>query len=1652
MKKLIAFLCMLAVSVTTLFGSFMVAFADDDDGGSPAEGKASDSILSTYIRMAAGEQSTNIKGKELTADTTRFLGVYVSNFYVPFATELGIEGTDSTTKTTKADIKSALQKNLAFDDSSAEALSENLMGLMRSNKKNLVAYESDDPLKLGKPLNIDVNAYTFTQAMLGFCEPCKKKYIQFVADSKVYFNARVTDIKGSKLGSVIPVQEQTPAQFAFIKCMDRVDPNNGYGTSFFDLTQKDADNDATEKIFTKTDGAKMASTSVLGTQVAVTCFGDILFLGGNHQIVAVPGCMNPFTWVGVNADGDDTIGAGGFFNGTNLISMSMNSSLADTFSLVGQTDSNVASEVKDSFKFRNDKWLIKRAFESNPEDAISALNKAIDQAGGGATATVEESTIKIKITDKSRASKLKIENIRKPNEKSVSKEAVKEAVKYIKQEAGERLGEVSKAKKNKDISGSVNLFSARGKIGATKDTVVTQKELVGSEKAKDVLPYGDEKSITSSSYIPLREFRGTTDTTLKDGTNLLVFKTAGDMGKATTKIIEHHNKKNKAKCVTYPSSAGGFNPCYVIGTPMDTVNGMYINATMIYVDDLGAFKGGGKDFKTLNALPLIKDSAWNTGDENAVHALKDSYGSVLKELDNPKLNLNVETEGETLVGLFFTYAFAGANDNASKKETCGKLGFRINDDLPSINKTPLHLTGSEEDEMTASIRSWLYYFLHPTKGFRYVTTLIKNKMNALLVSWHEDMVGSNGVGNVVGTTTYRNTTGYVTLPSMADSSFGQTMQGIWNSALIYLGIGIVVIVILSWIIGIMSPQKAFSSAALACILLLLPGLVLNNVMTLGNSVADKIYGDKFTYWALVQSESYTDKIDEAANGDSYSNYLRTLYQTNSESKANQGSESIVVKWQAPKKMTSLMLTNGEEKALQGVEGLIKGIINKTYSGENYVDTKDYAYLYRSYLDIQNFSRYIYRGTADGTKPVYKTINNAMTGNWNADLRDSIQNFDVKYKEDRDNGYCNPNGDGSAVYAPNMRGTTPLSSGVINDALGQKGTLKDLKQGQFVGVPRDAFKFSIPMYNQENLKFVTELGDSEFFNASKYTEEDLAALGVYGLYTESSYYYFSWCFYEMGMSPETSSTDGFKKVVLNSPNAGFFYNTKGNGELKDFVDMRTLFTNIIPYLKQGNDIVHEWDDLYGIYLHDGVPYEEGMENDPDIKGNPELEQKYWHNVNVARLYGLYTPWVDIMYNCSYAKPEKIKVMGHTVTVDDPINPASYPKERPMIFSKSEMVDFGLKKGDLTKVERKIIEAEEGMQKRLFEMLNYHSFNDVTLNSAAAMSCTFEFNKAFSEGSILNNNKVLLPQSFTLSDFSYDAYLRMILSNSTGEKLLQKDGSFYENIVKKSSTTTAILLIVNDILAQYAVPGVKQGMIYGLFALFALMVATLGFRLRSNKQARDNFVKNGITPLIKLVVYSLVFSLVVSWFMGKGNDAVTQTGGESIQVGDPASTLLLMVVINTAFVIVMGKLLIKVLKDIKVEGKLAGGFVGSVLQGVAGAIGKGFKSATKGLQGESSGGGSGSAGSGKGGSAPNQRATSRTQNHASYGTFEPREKKSEGEDKKARKVYKRKDTVEDKTADSNRRQRDIDNKSNEGINRLNRRNAGKTKRAERSESEE
>lgn len=62
----------------------------------------------------------------------------------------------------------------------------------------------------------------------------------------------------------------------------------------------------------------------------------------------------------------------------------------------------------------------------------------------------------------------------------------------------------------------------------------------------------------------------------------------------------------------------------------------------------------------------------------------------------------------------------------------------------------------------------------------------------------------------------------------------------------------------------------------------------------------------------------------------------------------------------------------------------------------------------------------------------------------------------------------------------------------------------------------------------------------------------------------------------------------------------------------------------------------------------------------------------------------------------------------------------------------------------------------MQDRLYDLLNYYSFSDVTMNTAAAMNCAFEFNSVFSENGIFSDNHNIYPQSYELADFSYDAF--------------------------------------------------------------------------------------------------------------------------------------------------------------------------------------------------------------------------------------------------------------------------------------------------------
>lgn len=1446
--------------------------------------------VSTFINMAAGKQLTDIDldSSVLSEEDIRFLGVYISNFFVPFGTELGSSGNDDDlTAMNKEDIVKALQTSLNFSDSLAESLTETLLGLSRSSVTSLVLcvskeYQKDIVPVSSSSASIPLNGYTFLSCMLGGLKELVGLYdspntVMQGIENGDYEYGYFAYQRGSEYIPVfdfdIDMSELTASSAAFIKCIESIDIENGCGFSFFDFTEDemgDSEGDYKQKI-EKFDNDEIYRMSIYGTEIKIDCFGNIIFMGGNHQYVAIPGCMNPYTWVKVDEKGSDIgEGLGGTaYNMINVPSMSLYDNDGS-----GTNDNTLFTSISGS---EDDK------VKSAELETRIVLRKLIS------ISNFSEGNISLR-------------RVRGSNEWGLS-------------------------------SGFGDYFGG----SAYRD--LAKKAEWGFEEANK----------TAHNYYDLvvnDAFRIDSDHVGLYIADLDLIELSSLMGYGSISNILNMGLANILNIV--------------VRDQLKVDRSLNVFDSFIYIDSLGAYHFDNTDekadFSTFNVasytsetdtLSKIKESMTTWGNSN-----DNGFTNTYENIESGKMIIPASVSDEALVGIYVTYAYSSLYDgtSSSRESTIGKLGYRMNNtSLPSIPDDPLTLSDDVQEEvMLESIRDWLYYLLHPTEGLEYFKVWITNKLNSFLLGWHDDMVGTNGSGSINGTTKYRGFSGYVTTPELTDIPWTNSLLNMYNSAIPFLLVIMILIMLGAYVVGVLSFQKAIIGLLIFVIGILLPSVAINGAVGTANRFSSNLYGEKFTYWALVQHESYSDAIDDAAEGDSYSNYLMTLYSTNSLATGNQGDESIMIKWQAPKKMASLMLTNEDEGILGGLNSsLLSGLLNSTYSGENYLDDSDSVYLYRSYIDIANFSRYIHRGLADGTKqPINQNITNDTMKNWSDDLKEVVRSFGASYESDRNIGYTNNNADGSASGMNNsiIRVRLPLSSKLVNEQLANIGKVKDMDLNDYVGINQDAFQFSIPMFNAGEaggLSFKDELKTDNFNNGS-YTNEDFSSLAAYGLMSESPFYYFSWYLYETGLTESTSANDGYRNLLLSDDNAGFFYNTKGNGEMKDFMDMKSLFTYIIPYLKECNELVYEWDGVYGIYIYEGVPTEEGHENDPDIKGDPELQQKYWHNLNVARLYNMYTPWVDIMYDCSYADAEKISYLGEEYVIEDPIDPSAYPDERPMIFSRSEMLDYGLKENNLTKVEKLILECQDGMQERLFKLLNYHTFNDVVLNTAAAINCTFEFNTVFSENSIIGANHNLYPQSFELNDFSYDAFLRFILSNSTGESMIvEEGGDFYSNITNSSSMTTIIVMLILDILSMYVIPGFKVFFIVGIFLMFILLILVTAFRVDQQQKFVTKFIKNFVKPIIQFLLVTCGMSVIVSWFMGEGNTSITGSLETSISLGDPVMAMLVMIVLNVFVIYFYFKILLGLIKNIKKEGSLVVNFVGGVAGSVGGALTKGLR---------------------------------------------------------------------------------------------------------------
>lgn len=1075
-----------------------------------------------------------------------------------------------------------------------------------------------------------------------------------------------------------------------------------------------------------------------------------------------------------------------------------------------------------------------------------------------------------------------------------------------------------------------------------------------------------EGMISDGGWIPARIVRNSSETNMNTvGKSIFGLWGQEESGESTyiktvfdayaeTNTVE--NGKNQTAVIDSPVADGlGDSVTSGVGIPYFGGQGIGMSSTelpslnqVVTIDNLGAFQGEKPDdgfsglFETVDLIDtsgkLASGEAVTLGDNKFTNKATDyEYGTQFKAEDV------FGSDMAAFSTLYYTYAFASldSGDDASYKKAQGGLGYRMNFDYfpelcsgsgEGVSSCKFQLSDEQKDardeanadQQNEDIRNWIWYILNPVEGFNYVTLLIKNKVTASVMGLHSDIVGTTGAPSVAGSTKYLGFSGYVTIPELSDLPWTDALISGYNSNYFYVVIIVLVIMAAYAVTGVLTLQRAIGGAILFSVLAYTPAYFIDGAVNLSNRVTNNIYGEKFTYWALIQNQTYSEAIDKAASGDDYNNYLRTQMQANQEiditgagnNSTNKGADSVVVKWQAPKKMASLMFSSDDtdaDKALMD-NPLFSNVLAKdnANSGQAYTDSDASVYMFRSYIDLNNFSRFIYRGIADGNQEYNKSPSTEM---WPEGLKNSWGTKDTTFANDVNAGYVNANADGNTNLTSGMRVSAPLSSDIVADTFNQPDKISaGLEKNENVGIDTRSFNFSLPAFNGEDVDMMegiedtTKAFDQGDFDSSvggKYDSKDYTGLAAYSLMSESSFYYFSWSLYDQGMSPDSGATNGYKDLILQGSGSPYFYNVDGNNEPKDYLDMKSMFTYVIPYLKEGNDVVERFDDTYGLDYTPGVPTDEGHWEDEAIKSDPVMQQKYWKNLQVSRLYGLYAPWVDLMYEANYAEPQVVMVQGEKVSIQNPLDPSSYPDERPMVFSKSEQVDYGIDDGQLTLVERKIQEVQEGTQEGMFNLLNAYNFNDNVLNTAASIEATFEFNKAFSETHVLGQNIQLYPQSYELKNFSYDAYLRLILANATGEDISgQSADDFYISVVEDSSMLTALVIIVLDFLSVYVVPAFKVFLVLSIFVTMVMMILMGALRIMEGvwKHILNAIVK----PLLSLLLVFIGMGWVVSIFMSNGNTSVTGYDGTSISLGDPIMTMLAMIAINALVVFLLWKI--------------------------------------------------------------------------------------------------------------------------------------------------
>lgn len=1530
----------------------------------------------------------------LTKKDLTMLGVFASNFYVPWSTT--IDGSDKNNKEVEDKIVSAFTSYCNFDKNTAETLVPMLWEMSR---------ETAQPLYVGKSKTTDEDV------------PLEDNHLKWLNGGSIPVNSQN---RGSWSDRVTVVHDNTECTLV----QSHISESNQ--ASWYDLLaamsgytgwEQDNENRSTQK-------------SSSGEVNWVNCSGYLFWVDTDSSGSMTAKVVFNTSLCGHNSDGKDA--QNNVFTSSVASYAIVSSSLNYTSGMGGNALFSVSKSKLTSLSRQE----ADAVFITNSKLYVDCFGNIICNDG-----------VRSYITIPAAVNPYTWYNIKTEDE---AREAQTEGYDSydVYSTAGENMNLINTFMIGAAESSDELLFWDEGADVSTKrtGTMVRFKTFVGERSLFNLKRWRVSRG-TSNTDIDDHVFDKKADTEIKkDVQKSKYVKGKGGAGSWQDSRINFVQYPNLA---TYNDKFE--HGCYSSDKSYDKVKSKFhAYSDLLFINNLGSFSSTKSAEETLtiaDSSNTSSDSSSNssstTSDESSskdIVAKIDLFGgadhkALLSGMSNAA-KFNSVTGDNVVIGLsgsaktkqymvsiYLSYVYAFFDDTDEKR-----LSWAFNDKgLPNAEDTNIDwgdIEIDQSDDMANEVMSLAYYLMHPSKGIEIIKAWFKNKVGAMLVGWHEDMAGKATAVSTTGTTKYIGFSGYVTVPALEDVEWTNWLLTRYDSLIIYFVIIMIVIMIGYAMIGSLTLQRAIGGVLIFAFCAYLPPRVIDTTVNASNRLCDTIYGNKFTYWALVQHQQYFDDLEQALDADSDSQYLSFVFENQAKTSSDSYA-SVTVKWMCPKKdnyMAQMDKQLDTELQTNGVTKYIRNLVNEQTSGESFSDDPSALYLYRSYTDIAQYSRYGYGLTkaqnynaTEGTSAYslrttpwssqtwvkyFKnyTSDTATSEKWTGNLANSVSyGFNYMCTDETDycwrvNGLLHSNDVSQAVQNADIRNSN------ADDMYATAKAAKFANQSGLVGIEQKNMNFGLSALKDLNAAANSDTSG----NASGGTmmTSDVGDF-IFASYTESPYYYFSYNLYDQAANwsgaSSAAASGSFKDMLLGGgiKSNNYFYNmtsptpltdaqtsnsisnvifsghrvykgvkdAPGYGELRDYMDMRSLFTVVIPYLKQSNDVVVAWDDTQGLFMYDDVLVEYDADGNLQVPqealDDDEIGYKFWHNVNVVQLFNIYTPWVDAMYDCDYAKETTITVAGQKWTVKDPLDPSSYYKTsksgkitagRQMIFSESERVYYGLAWADLTEVEQKIITINENCYENLLQLMDYYTFNDDVLNTAAAMLETFEFNKEFSQYKLGGTDYVLYPQAYELKNFSYDAYLRLILANSTGESLadfsadadLNNGASqldFYQRVVNNSSILTGIFLVLVDLFAVYAIPAFKLFIIVAVFVLSIIMILAASVKLEMS--LGKTIIRSLVKPMGFFFLISVAMAFFVSLFMYEGNTDVTGRGGLSINLGDPVMVLLVMLVLNFGALCLYFKIAKGVVKDVLKYGQSVLASVGGMIGGLANGVSSGFK---------------------------------------------------------------------------------------------------------------